>query len=158
MRLINIKTGNIVKADLNFLNQHKDEYKVYEKPKIILTFEDKQNNLIKKVNEAYSNKIKEIASKYPNTERDTWPIQQSEWTAWVQDPTNAKTPFVDTVAQARGITREEMLNKIGENVKTFAYLLGLKQQYLDKVNKATTEDELKLIEEDIEKTFIETKV
>ena len=117
-----------------------------------------KQQLIEKINHAYSTKIKEIASKYPNTERDTWSIQQSEWVEWVKDPQNAKTPFVDTIAQARGITREEMLNKIGENVKLFAYLLGLKQQYLDKVNKATTEDELKLIEEDIEKTFIETKV
>ena len=133
-----------------------EKIQLQHKTNIAVKYE--KTNLYRQVNEAYSNKIKEIASKYPNTERDTWPIQQSEWVAWVQDPTNAKTPFVDTIAQARGVTREEMLNKIGENVKTFAYLLGLKQQYLDKVNKAATENELKLIEDDIRKTFIETKV
>lgn len=117
-----------------------------------------KQQLIEKINNAYSAKIKEIASKYPNTERDTWNIQQSEWTSWVQDSQNSKTPFVDTLAKARGITREEMLEKIGENVKLFAYLLGLKQQFLDKTNNATTENELESIEEGIKKTFASIKV
>lgn len=122
------------------------------------TFDELKQQLIDKINNSYSTKVKEIASKYPDTERDTWSIQQSEWTEWIKNPSSTKTPFVDTLAQARGISREEMLKRIGENVKLFAYLLGLKQQFLDKAKKAKTEDELKNIEKEITKTFTETKV
>jgi len=148
---------NIVMIDITDLPKEPPIGAKYENGKFITppppSFNELKEKLIQNINKAYDGKVKEIASKYPDTERDTWPIQQSEWAEWVKDPDNSKTPFVNTLAQARGITREEMFNRIGENVTLFAKLLGLKQQFLDKAQRAQTEEELKNIEQEIIDTY-----
>jgi len=113
--------------------------------RIINPLEKKKIDVLIDIKNKFNNKMKELAAKYPETERDTWPIQQAEWSEWVKDPDNAKTPFVDSLAAARGIDRETLLERIGVKVTEIAALLGKKQAFEDQVAQAETLEDLEAI-------------
>jgi len=123
------------KVDMELYNKDQERYKV----------NIKKADFYKLINNLYDNEMKEIASKYPAAERDTWSIQQTEWSRWVNDPTNAKTPFVDSLAEARGVDRTVLLTRIGDKVNQIAVLLGKKQALESQVKQVTTLKDLEAI-------------
>lgn len=54
-------------------------------------------------NAAYSAATRAITADYPQLEKDTWPTQDKESKAWVADPDNAPTPWINRAADTRGI-------------------------------------------------------
>ena len=58
--------------------------------------------------------IDQIAKGYPQFERDTFAIQESEANAYIKD-NEAPTPFIDELCSSRGIDKDIMVAKILAN-------------------------------------------
>lgn len=86
---------------------------------------------------AYEAATRELTADYPQLEKDTWPTQNEEATAWVADPASAATPWIDRAAAERGIDREEYLRRTLVKAEQFkilsAFLTGRRQRYEDQI-------------------------
>lgn len=93
-------------------------------------------------NEAYTKATRAITADYPQLEKDTWPTQDKECKAWVADPNNAITPWIDRAAATRGITRDEYLRRTLAKALQFevisSYLTGTRQKYEDQIKPGGT--------------------
>lgn len=96
---------------------------------------------IKSLRDAFDGRITAIKSDNAAYEPETWTTQNTEWTSYIQNPLNP-TPYVDALASARGITREELMVKIGNKVVGIATLQGTQHGIEDQIKAATTEEEL----------------
>lgn len=92
---------------------------------------------LKSNNDAYTAATNAITADYPQLEKDTWPTQDKESKAWVADPDNALTPWIDRAATRRGISREEYLRRTLAKAWQFevisAELSGARQGYEDQI-------------------------
>ncbi|WP_445938646.1 hypothetical protein [Pseudomonas sp.] len=88
-------------------------------------------------NFAYEAATRNITADYPQLEKDTWPTQDKESKAWVADPDNALTPWIDRAAATRGIGRAEYLRRTLAKAQQFemvsSYLTGTRQKYEDQI-------------------------
>ena len=105
---------------------------------------ENKNELIQKVHSKYQKIIDNIKKTASSYEVETWTAQNTEWTSYVAD-NSANTPFVDALATARGITRDELMTKIGNKVTAVASTLGAQQKLEDQIKACTTQDELDAI-------------
>lgn len=88
-------------------------------------------------NDAYSFATAALTADYPQLEKDTWPTQNEEASAWVADPAGAATPWIDRAAAERGIEREEYIRRTLIKARQFkvmsAFLTGRRQKYEDQI-------------------------
>lgn len=88
-------------------------------------------------NAAYEAATNALTADYPQMEKDTWPTQNEQAAAWVADPMNAATPWIDRAAAERGIDREEYLRRTLVKAEQFkilsAFLTGRRQRYEDQI-------------------------
>ncbi|MFI8384808.1 hypothetical protein [Pseudomonas sp. NPDC079086] len=88
-------------------------------------------------NDSYEKATRFITTDYPQLEKDTWPTQDKESKAWVADPENALTPWIDRAAATRGIDRDEYLRRTLAKAQQFemvsSYLTGTRQKYEDQI-------------------------
>lgn len=95
-------------------------------------------------NGAYETATRELTANYPQLEKDTWPTQDAESCAWLDDPA-APTPWIDRAAAVRGIDRDEYLRRTLLKARQFvimsAWLTGRRQGYEDAI-KAGSNPEL----------------
>lgn len=88
-------------------------------------------------NSAYEAATQALTADYPQLEKDTWPTQNEQAAAWVADPVNASTPWIDRAAAERGIDREEYLRRTLVKAEQFkilsAFLTGRRQRYEDQI-------------------------
>lgn len=84
-------------------------------------------------NGAYEAATGALTADYPQLEKDTWPTQDQECTAWLADPIGAVTPWIDLAAAERGIDREEYMRRTLIKSRQFkllsAFLTGRRQRY-----------------------------
>lgn len=89
------------------------------------------------INQAYTKAVADMVRDTPDFERESWPKQELEAKAYSASNT-APTPYVDTLATARGIPRAVLLGRILEKVALYetahAYLTGLRQAKEDALN------------------------
>lgn len=87
----------------------------------------------------YERRMQIIASGYPPSERESWPVQTVEARALLADP-GAATPWIDAAAAVRGIDRDELAARIA--AKDDAYrvihgaLTGARQRIEDAIDAA----------------------
>lgn len=85
--------------------------------------------------DAYNAATTALTADYPQLEKDTWPTQNEEASAWVADPVGAATPWIDRAAAERGIEREEYIRRTLIKAQQFkvmsAFLTGRRQRYED---------------------------
>lgn len=93
----------------------------------------------------YQDKINSIMSRYNEYELDSFADQREEWKKYTADAT-ALTPIVDAMATARGISKEELMAKIGANVIGIATIQGQQNALEDAIKNCTTLEELEAIE------------
>lgn len=97
------------------------------------------------INSACDAEISAIKSTYPETEVLSWPKQEREAYALVEDGT-AQTPLIDGIAAARGISRGDLAILIIAKTEQFAAATGPifgKRQVLEKqIEAATTAEEV----------------
>lgn len=93
-------------------------------------------------NAAYEKATLAITADYPQLEKDTWPTQDKESKAWVADPENALTPWIDRAAATRGIDRAEYLRRTLAKAQQFemvsSYLTGTRQKYEDQIKAGSS--------------------
>jgi len=95
-----------------------------------------------------SHRLQAIAAPYSDEERESWHKQEKEARAWLGDPT-VSTPLISAMASSRGITLEDMVLKVMENVELFEQaagaILGTQQKLLDELAVAQTLEEIEAI-------------
>lgn len=95
--------------------------------------------LIASNNTAYSSATAALTADYPQLEKDTWPTQDKESRAWVADPENVVTPWIDRAAFERGIDREDYLRRTLAKAEQFkimsSFLTGRRQKYEDAIKQ-----------------------
>lgn len=99
---------------------------------------DPPGKLIKN-NSAYEAATAALTADYPQLEKDTWPTQDRESRAWVADPENVVTPWIDRAAFERGIDREDYLRRTLAKAEQFkimsSFLTGRRQKYEDAIKQ-----------------------
>lgn len=87
----------------------------------------------------YEQRMQVIASGYPPSERESWPVQTAEARSLLVDP-KAATPWIDAAATARSLDRTELAARIVS--KDAAYrsihgaLTGIRQRIEDDIGAA----------------------
>lgn len=100
-----------------------------------------------KINEAtkfYDNMINSTLIDVADFERTTWEPQRAEWIRY-QDDVLANTPYCDALSASRGITKELLMTKIGNNLLNGATVQGLLRSKIDLIKAALTEEDLRAI-------------
>lgn len=89
-----------------------------------------------RINRAYESAVAYVTAEYTASERESWPKQENEARAWLVD-NNANTPWLDAAAQARGISKADLVSKITENadlfISTSGSLTGKRQNLRDQI-------------------------
>lgn len=105
-----------------------------------------------RINGAYDLAVNALTAGYPQTEIDSWSKQESEARAWQADRT-APTPWIDSAATARDITRDALAVLILNNANALAplhgALTGKRQSLRDAINAlgpTPTQEQLDLIQ------------
>lgn len=97
---------------------------------------------IAEINANYEEVIGELVKETPGHERESWFKQEIEAKSFSVDA-SSKTPYIDILANSRGIPREILLMKVLEKVSHYesahARLTGIRQAKEDEV-KALSED------------------
>jgi hypothetical protein len=92
----------------------------------------------------FSNLVDMLRNSLATYEVESWPIQTLEYSRYLADP-EAPTPYVDGLAYGRGLSRVEVMDKIGIKVRSFAALQGSQHGMEDRVDAATTVAEVEAI-------------
>jgi hypothetical protein len=92
-------------------------------------------------------KIKQIAIDIYQSEIDTYPIQESEARLYLKDKNIEEVPFISTLAKIRGISLDELVERIVKRAYMYkvavATVLGYQQKNLDIIwSGKLTEEEL----------------
>ena len=99
-------------------------------------------------NSAFEQAMASMTTGYPASEVQSWERQRAEALAWEVDSSVA-TPWIDIASSARGISREEYLertvNKVHQFANISAYLIGRRQAIDDLIKQATTIEQLESI-------------
>lgn len=99
-----------------------------------------------------------LESTYPESERASWGIQSQEAFLFNQDPENS-TPWLDSAAESREVTREEMADLISAMDAQYrtkhGKLTGARQLLRNKIHAAVDMEELQEI--DIQETLVTIK-
>lgn len=85
-----------------------------------------------RINRAYEIAVNALTAGYPENEIASWPKQEAEARAWLAEG-SALTPWIDSAATARGISKPDFVNLIITNANALAPLHGAlsgKRQYL----------------------------
>ena len=111
-------------------------------------FEQAKQAKLSQINSDFNAAASALTSGYPEAERMTWATQQAEVMAWNAD-NNIPTPYLDGLAEARGISPEEMRQKTLEQTQLFLAasqsLVGKRQRLRDAAYAATTKEDLEAI-------------
>lgn len=85
-----------------------------------------------RINAAYAIAVNTLTAGYPENEIASWPKQEVEARAWLAD-NSAPTPWIDSAATARGISKEDFVGLVIANADALAPLHGAlsgKRQHL----------------------------
>lgn len=97
----------------------------------------------------YEARVQALASGYSQYERESWPVQTSEATAYTADPQVA-TPWLDAASAARGIEKAELAARV--LAMDMAYrqihgaLTGHRQKLWDRIAAAQTAEDIAAID------------
>lgn len=98
---------------------------------------------LKKIDAGFDEAAQALTAGYPLTEQMTWATQQTEALAWSRNP-DAPTPYLDGIADERGIERIAMRAKTLQAVKGFLALsqklVGRRQRLRDHALAAETRE------------------
>lgn len=75
------------------------------------------------INALCNDALSELASTYPSGEVQSWSQQAKEADLYAVDPTVA-TPILSAIADARGMTVAEMVERVAANVTAYSYASG----------------------------------
>lgn len=116
-------------------------------PKPLPTIAELKQAKLREINADFKSAMQEITSGYPANEISSWAKQETEARAYVADNL-ASTPLLDALADARGLTKADLVARVIVKADLFAtlsgQLIGKRQAREDAINAlpalATPED------------------
>jgi len=85
--------------------------------------------------------VDEINSKYTTYELESFADQRLEWRTW-RINNSASTPIVDILAEARGISKDQLMEKIAEKITFIGNIQGAQNKLEDEVKACNTVEEI----------------
>lgn len=85
------------------------------------------------INTSFETALSQLRSEYPESEIMSWTKQEDEARRYLLDNTIA-TPLVDSIVEARGCDKAELINKIVLKADQYSYAVGMavgRRQYLE---------------------------
>jgi len=114
--------------------------------------------LFNRVNSIFTGSMDKITNKYPEQEKLTWYQQEKEAQAYKAD-SNANVPLLTNIANRRGISIDELADKILAKSEAYTNIVGIaigdKQNIEDMISNVTTLEDLDAINIKINKLTIE---
>lgn len=100
------------------------------------------------VNSGYDSAVSSYMKTYPEAELLTFDKQEKEAREWTAN-NRVSTPFLDGLARARGIDKADLVSRVIKKAEAFqtaiSTLTGVRQKYEDRIDAATTVEELEKI-------------
>jgi hypothetical protein len=91
---------------------------------------------LNRINAGYQAAVSAMITNCPKDEIESWPKQEAEARAWLNDP-SAATPWMDGAAAGRGISKSQLATKIMDSANRFAAtrgeLTGKRQKLRDRI-------------------------
>ena len=116
------------------------------------TLEEVKTAKLSEINAAADRAIATLTATYPDREISTFDKQESEARAYAADPT-ASTPLLSALAQARGISLPDLVERVLAKADAFAVasgsIIGQRQALEDRLDVCTTLEEVQGITVDI---------
>lgn len=126
-------------------------YRWYARDKVwvdVRSLDEVRRDTLRSINEAFERAAAKLTAGYPPAEKLTWGIQQAEALAWKANP-SAPTPYLDGLAQARGIDPLDMRQRTATKVAAFMEasktLVGMRQALEAAIEAATDRAQLEQI-------------
>lgn len=98
-----VNDNGVWKYNWSVVNLHPDQ--------VLQNIRDFSQGLTNQLTTEYEERMRAIASSYPPSERESWPVQSQEAQAFLNDPTTP-TPWIDAASEARGIDKTELAQRI----------------------------------------------
>lgn len=92
---------------------------------------------IKEVRAHFNHLIEQLKGDAAAYEVETWAVQRDEYARWLVNP-DAATPYVDGLCAGRGITKAELMPKIGVKVAGLASIQGMQHALEKEIEAAET--------------------
>lgn len=109
------------------------------------TLDEAKAAKLSEINAAADRTLATLTATYPNREISTFDKQESEARAYAADPT-ASTPLLSALAQARGISLPELVERVLAKADAFAVasgsIIGQRQALEDRLDACTTLEEV----------------
>lgn len=109
------------------------------------TLEQTKAAKLSEINKAADAAIATLTATYPDREISTFDKQESEARAYAADPT-ASTPLLSALAQARGISLPDLVERVLAKADAFAvasgFIIGQRQALEDRLDACTTLEEV----------------
>lgn len=116
------------------------------------TLEEVKTAKLSEINAAADRAIATLTATYPDREISTFDKQESEARAYAADPT-ASTPLLSALAQARGISLPDLVERVLAKADAFAVasgsIIGQRQALEDRLDACTTLEKVQGITVDI---------
>jgi hypothetical protein len=91
---------------------------------------------VARINSAYQSAVRELTAVYPEEEVKSWALQEAEAKAWFSNP-QAHTPWLDSAAEGRSMSKADLAAKITTKATVFAQahgqLTGKRQRLQDMI-------------------------
>lgn len=100
---------------------------------------------IKQVRQHFNQMIEALKADAAPYEVETWGVQRDEYARWAANP-EAATPYVDGLCAGRGVTKAELMPKIGAKVAGLASIQGMQHALEKEIEAATTPEEAMNVE------------
>lgn len=144
---------NILSSFLEYASAHPEcvtEEQPYVPP--VPTLEEVKTAKLSEINAAADRAIATLTATYPDREISTFDKQESEARAYAADPT-ASTPLLSALAEARGISLPDLVERVLAKADAFAVasgsIIGQRQALEDRLDACTTLEEVQGITVDI---------
>ena len=137
---------NILSSFLEYASAHPEcvtEEQPYVPP--VPTLEEVKTAKLSEINAAADRAIATLTATYPDREISTFDKQESEARAYAADPT-ASTPLLSALAEARGISLPDLVERVLAKADAFAVasgsIIGQRQALEDRLDACTTLEEV----------------
>lgn len=112
------------------------------------TFKEAKAAKLSEINKAADKIMAALISTYPDREISTFDKQEAEARAYMADPT-APTPLLSALAKARGLSMDELVERVITKADAFAaasgYIIGQRQALEDQLDACKTLEEVQSI-------------
>jgi hypothetical protein len=109
----------------------------------------RKRELITQLSQSCDEEIAKLASQYPEHEVSSWPQQVKEAERILADPTQP-APLLSAISSARGVELSDLAARVVLKMEAYAAaageIIGRRQSLEDQVERATTVEELELLQ------------